>query len=471
MPITITNEKMLCGLGDRDPATGDLRAEAMDRALTTLKRFAMLIDFERPETLEVFATAAVRDAPNGKDFLREINTAGLRPQLLSGEEEARLAGLGILCSAPEIQRDALEALGGDLGGGSLELSRLSGAARGEIKDIVSLPIGSLRLLTEFGDRDQAAVDFVDEQFSSAPWLSDLSSPHLYIVGGAWRAIARVGMWMAEHPVPILDHYSMDADQALEVCGRVERSSPEELGQISGVQKKRTPTLPMSAMVLRRLIERSGAQRVVVSACGVREGLLFDQLPEAARLEEPLEALAKDLAARQTGGRLPDPEAVARLTDPLFSDQIAQQRLRRAAAMLIRMANITHPDQRTGHASAVIMSAPFLGLDHNDRCLLAAMVKAHLGSSLEKSDPIIPLEVLSDADRTYALQVGRAHRLASSLRTPLYQKRSGFSLKRADDRLLLQVAARVKDLVVEQVVKDLDRLADALSLPAEIQYTA
>lgn len=466
VPVAIMNEKTLCGLGDRESDTGNLRAEAMERALATLRRFRLVIESEQPETLDVFATAAVREAPNGIEFLRVIKSIGFYPKLISGEEEARLAGLGILCSAPEIIRKRRMALGGDLGGGSLELSLLGGPDA-DIADAGSLPVGALRLLTLFGEDTGAAEDFVAKQLAGLGWIRKLANPTLYVVGGSWRAIARADMARAGHPISILDHYCMTADRTRAICRFVESAEPEALGAIDGVQKKRVPTLPMAAIVLRTLIEAARAERVVVSACGVREGLLFDRLSASVRSEDPLFALAQDLAERQSGGRLPDPDAAFEFISPLFSDPPEMRRLRRAAALMIRMGNITHPDRRPEHAAATIMAAPFLGLGHTERAILAAMVKSRFNGSVGKGDCVIPVNLMTDEQREFAVQVGRAHRLAASLRTPIYSPDPGFALERDSGRLRLRVAARVSDLVAEQAVKDLDRLADAMSLPAEI----
>lgn len=466
VPVTITNEKALCGLGDRHPDTGNLRADAMERALAILRRFRVLIETEAPETLEVFATAAVRDAPNGEGFLQAIRKIGFAPRLLPGDEEARLAGLGILCSAPEILREGCPAIGGDLGGGSLDMSLLGGEA-GDVTETTSLPIGSLRMLMEFGDDHDAACRLARNHFSAMPWLRSLNEPRLYVVGGSWRAIARVAMHQAEHPVPILDHFTMSADQALEVCRLVEETAPEDLGKISGVQKKRIPTLPMAAIVLRELINHAEASDVCVSACGVREGLLFDRLPGTLRETEPLFALADDLADRHSGGRKPRASAVCKFVDPLFDDSQAMRRLRVAAAKMIRMGNLAHPDRRSAHAAATIMAAPFLGIDHLERGLLTVMVKSRFQGPIAKSDPIVPLDLIDDEHMDYGVRVGLAHRLAASLRMPLFQEDSGFRIERQEDRITLHVDDTVADFVAETAVKDFDKLATAFSLPGEI----
>jgi exopolyphosphatase/guanosine-5'-triphosphate,3'-diphosphate pyrophosphatase len=468
VPVTITNEKALCGLGDRDPETGNLREEAADRALTTLRRFHAVIETEEPETLDVFATAAVREAPNGRAFLESIREIGFEPRLISGEEEARLAGLGILCSAPEIIREKIRAIGGDLGGGSLELSLLGGT-RVAVDRMISLPLGSLRMTADYGDDLKTAEKNVRRAFGELPWLSETPTPHLYIVGGSWRAIARVGMHLSEHPLAILDHYMMHAEQALEVCRFVEEADLDELMAIDGVQKKRAPNLAMAAVVLRVLIEHADAKKVVVSSCGVREGLLFDRLPDRIRREEPAAALAADLADRQGGGRRPSATAVTSFTEDLFADEPSSlARIRRAAARMIRVANMTHPDKRPGHAAAIVMTAPFLGIDHIERAALALMMMARFNGDVETGEGMIPLSILPPEIADYAIRVGYAHRLAASLRTPLYTQRSGFELSLKADKLRLNVAPQVAAFVVETGLKDLGRLADAFGVEAVVQ---
>ncbi|MEM1380372.1 MAG: Ppx/GppA phosphatase family protein [Pseudomonadota bacterium] len=467
VPIPVVNEKSLCGLGDRDPDTGNLRPSAMTEALATLRRFSAVLALEEPETVDVFATAAVRDAPNGPEFLHDIKVLGFAPRLLTGVEEARLAGLGILCSAPEIVRDRLEAIGGDLGGGSLELSRL-GAGPDNISDMVSLPIGSLRLTKDYGDDRAAAIAFVDEHLAPLSWLRELSAPHLYVVGGAWRAIARVGMNLAKHPVPILDHYRMSAEHVRATCAFVENEEPETLARIDRVQKKRVPTLPMASIVLRKLLDVSNAQSVVVSACGVREGFLFEKLKEETRAEEPLFALAQDIAERHRAYQAGLAEGAAAFTDELFDETPALRRLRHAASMMIRMASTSHPDQRAEHAASVIMAAPFVGIDHIERTMLAVMMKSRFGGSVGKSGTLLPIALLEKSELDHATAVGRALRLAATLKVPLYRSESGFRLYRSDGRLVLQADDSVRDLLTEHVTKDLDRLAQAMSLPAEIR---
>ncbi|MCH8863469.1 MAG: Ppx/GppA family phosphatase, partial [Proteobacteria bacterium] len=122
VPLTLFNERVLCGLGRSVGDHGAMDAEAMDNALSTLKRFAFLCRDMKIDTLDVVATAAVREASDGAAFIAEVKRrTGLVAKVLSGAEEAALSALGVIAGVPEA-----EGVIGDLGGGSLELARIGG---------------------------------------------------------------------------------------------------------------------------------------------------------------------------------------------------------------------------------------------------------------------------------------------------------------------------------------------------------
>ena len=107
----------------------------MELTLRALARFRQLGKEMGLKRLHTVATAAVRDASNGKAFLKRVAELGLKPRLLSGEEEAELAGLGVVSAIPRAN-----GIVADLGGGSLELV---GVARGAAGEGISLPLGVL----------------------------------------------------------------------------------------------------------------------------------------------------------------------------------------------------------------------------------------------------------------------------------------------------------------------------------------
>jgi exopolyphosphatase / guanosine-5'-triphosphate,3'-diphosphate pyrophosphatase len=134
IPSVIFNEKVLAGLGREVGAIGEA---AQQRALAALDRFRLLVRQMGVIRTRTVATAAVREASNGAAFLARVRRLGFEPRVLSGEEEGKRAGQGVLSAIPDA-----DGIVGDLGGGSLELVDV---AAGRVGRRASLPLGVLRL--------------------------------------------------------------------------------------------------------------------------------------------------------------------------------------------------------------------------------------------------------------------------------------------------------------------------------------
>src|SRR5438046_4775630 len=185
----LLNERVMCGLGRGIASTGRLNAEGVALALVNLRRFVALARAVGVEHLAVLATAAMRDASDGRSFAAEVESQCQVPvEIIDGAEEARLSATGVLAGIPEARGLVV-----DLGGGSLELiqvraggSSLAGET-GEIGRGVTLPLGSLRL-AELGDGTRAVSEAADRALAGTAWLFAAPGKNLYLVGGAARAI-------------------------------------------------------------------------------------------------------------------------------------------------------------------------------------------------------------------------------------------------------------------------------------------
>ncbi|MCK5623597.1 MAG: Ppx/GppA family phosphatase, partial [Alphaproteobacteria bacterium] len=192
----ILNEKVQCSLGSRLGETGRLPAEGVQMALRSLARFKIMAEAMGVTHMDLIATAAVRDAANGPDFVKEAERVCGRPiMVLSGEEEARLSALGVLSGIPDA-----EGIAADLGGGSLEISLIG---NGEVEPRITLPLGPLRLM-ELGAADSGAVrKTVDAALAECGFLQSCEGQSLYLVGGAWRAFAKTQMKRSRYPLPVI----------------------------------------------------------------------------------------------------------------------------------------------------------------------------------------------------------------------------------------------------------------------------
>ncbi len=372
-PIAICNEKALCGLGRDMTDDGGLNPAAVDDALATLARFRhVLDDLGRPPVMAI-ATAAVREARDGKKFVEAARALGFDVSIISGEEEGRLAAYGVVAVEPDAS-----GLVGDMGGGSLELALLD---KGEIAESISLPIGPFNLMRVAQKDPKSVLKHIEDQLETVKFLKPKNIDTLYSVGGAWRAVARIHMGLRSYPLSVLHHYEMSDKQTLDVCNLVARQSKRSLEDMPGIPRRRIDTLPLASMVLRAVLTRVKASRVVVSSGGVREGLLYRQLSKRQRAEDPFIAACRFYADRLS----PDPsfgEAAYNIIEPLFAgDDSGSARLRYGACLLCDIGAYFHPDLRGRHAFDTALRAPFAGVSHVERLWTAlALFRRHQGRS-------------------------------------------------------------------------------------------
>ncbi|MDQ2802795.1 MAG: Ppx/GppA family phosphatase, partial [Pseudomonadota bacterium] len=186
-PVPIFNEKAVLRLGKGLQATGRLNEAGVAQALTILHRYHAVARAVDADPFEVLATAAVRDAENGREFVAALQARmpGVAIRVLSGPEEAEFSTLGVLCGIPEA--DGVLA---DIGGGSLEMVRLGQGGAGAAQ---TLRLGVIRLAERSGGDMVRARAVAEADLATVPWLAEGEGRDLYLVGGAWRAIARTHM--------------------------------------------------------------------------------------------------------------------------------------------------------------------------------------------------------------------------------------------------------------------------------------
>ena len=145
--------------------------------------------------MRAIATAAVRDAADGPEFIARAEKAcGTKIEVLSGEKEARLVAQGIMMGFIDA-----DGIAGDLGGGSLELVEL---AADKLQEAVTLPVGGLRLIDASGAKIEKAQPLVDAAIEKVAWLADGNGRPFYAVGGSWRALAHLHMEQTGYPLRV-----------------------------------------------------------------------------------------------------------------------------------------------------------------------------------------------------------------------------------------------------------------------------
>ena len=366
-PTVLFNEKLLVGLGRGIVSTGRLDEEAVARSKAELHRFRALSEQVGAVEIHALATAAAREAANGADFIRDAETIlGTEIRVLSGREEAYYSALGIISGF-----HPPDGIGGDLGGGSLELVDVSGETIGEG---ITLPLGGLRLHDMAGGSAANAGRIARRELNKAALLSSGKGRPFYAVGGTWRNLARLHMNATGYALSVMHHYEMDVAGSADFLRRLAQGDVEQVKGVEGVSKNRRSLLPYGAVVLQEIIAAMQPSKIVVSALGVREGFLYSLLSEQDRKLDPLISAAEELAllrARSVGHSRELIDWTAKTLLALGVPETPEEaRLRQAACLLADIGWRAHPDYRGTQSLNIIAHASFIGVDHPGRLFLA-----------------------------------------------------------------------------------------------------
>ncbi len=464
-PTPIFNEKALCGLGAQIGSTGRLDDEAVEAALGALRRFRALAEQMRVGQLHVIATAAVREASNGSAFIAEAEAiCKARLRVLTGADEAWLTMLGVLSGIHDP-----DGLAGDLGGGSLELIATSAQSPA---DGSTLPLGVLRLRDlSGGDVDKVAKMARTALKSGLP-EGTRQGRDFYAIGGTFRSFARLHMAATKYPLHVTHYYTIEAPAARRFARALLRGKHADKADIAGISETRRALLPYGAAVLDGLISTVKPQRIVFSALGVREGLLYEQLGPVERERDALIAAAEELALLRSRSPRHARELV-RWTDLLFTsldmdETDEEKRLRHATALLADIGWRAHPDYRGEQSVNIVANAAFVGIDHPGRVFMAmALTYRHAG--LNGNGHLPGLRKLAPARlQERARILGGALRVAYLITASMAGVLDQTTLQQRGDRLVLRLPESRADLGGGRLASRLRQLGRALGLDAEIE---
>ncbi|MBF2063836.1 MAG: Ppx/GppA family phosphatase [Calothrix sp. C42_A2020_038] len=291
----IAREKETVRLGDRDLETGNLKVEVMQRAIDALRRFQEVAKTFNAETTIAVATSAVREAPNGRDFLHQIEAKlGLRVDLISGQEEARRIYLGVL-SGMEFNNHPHMII--DIGGGSTEI--ILGDSHEE-RVLTSTKIGAVRLTTELITTDPISASEFDYlqtysrgmlERSVDEVLDDLKlgeSPRLVGTSGTIETLAAIHAREHLGFVPsTLNGYQFPLRDLREWVNRLRSMTNVERAVIPGMPEKRSEVILAGAIILQEAMTLLGCESITVCERSLREGIIVDWMLTHGLIEDRL----------------------------------------------------------------------------------------------------------------------------------------------------------------------------------------
>ena len=447
-PAYFYNEKILCGLGKGLHETGRLNPEGRVRALAALERFAALVEVLGITSLRTVATAAVREATDGVAFCEEaLRRTGLDIMIASGRGEARLSAQGVLLGWPDAN-----GLVCDMGGASMEVAEVTNGSVGKVE---STPLGSLTFRFDDQNGSQSEGELT-RRIQALRSRFPRPGLRLFLVGGSFRAIARLDMEFRDYPLRVLHEYKMSPEQLSATLSRIRSMAPKEMAAGSSVSEGRLEHVPGAARILGVLVDVFRPADIAVSGYGIREGLLYESLPESLRRRDPLIEVARAMERSSArfpgfGGRL------GQWVRPLFPDADEErQRLILAACLLHDVTWRAHPDYRAEVCLDNATRANLSGLDHPGRVFIGMSLFHRYSKSVDNGSNRMFTAFLTEQERQDAKTLGKAMRLGALLGGATTDRMGVLSID--SEHVRLDLSGRGNGIVGETVHRRFDALA-------------
>ncbi|NHO33555.1 Ppx/GppA family phosphatase [Acetobacter fallax] len=461
-PVPIFNEKAVLRLGRGLTTTGRLNEDGVAMAVDVLRRFHAIARGMNAHPFEVLATAAVRDATNGPEFVASLRhfMPDVPIRILSGIEEADHSALGVLCGIPEAN-----GLVADIGGGSLELIHLDSDGR---HDADTLALGVIRLSDRASGNVASAKAIADADLTGVQWLNDMQGKTLYLVGGAFRALARLQIARTNYPLNIVHYYTLNPQAARDMTGWLIQSNRRSLERLPNAPRKRLDDVPFAATVLRRLIRRIEPEKIVFCVDGLREGWYALNVAPELQMLDPLETVSRDMCTR-LGRSDTLPDALIDWTGPVFSTETdLQRRLRQTACRLSDVGSHDHPEYRAEQTYMRVLWVQGAGFDHQARAALALALAVRYEAEPDTAPYLRTSRSLLDDDAfTWAITLGLTLRLAYALCGGTETLLDGTRLELISNQLCLHLTSARVAVRGDAVRRRLNRLAQAMKLTARL----
>jgi exopolyphosphatase / guanosine-5'-triphosphate,3'-diphosphate pyrophosphatase len=459
----LDREREVVQVGRGSFQTGRLRADAIRRTAEALRRFVQLARRHQVDRILCTATAAVREARNGGEFLQAAREAsGVGPRVIPAAEEGRLIYFAVKAA---LQLDEKPSLIVDIGGGSVQLVA---ADRDRLHRVASLPLGALRLTETMIEHDPPAEREIERlrrviRRRVRVGLREFETrrfARLYGSSGAIHALAQVASWFERgEGVRQINGHVLTAESLDLQVGRLLGMNDVQRERLEGIDARRAEIIVPGALVLSEVLRATGAPSVTLSDYGVREGLVTDYLLRHSREVTALEPV-DDLRLRSVLGLLarfegdgPHPRHVAKLALQIFDGLRPWHGLGDAEADLLRFSALLHDigsvvgyDGHAEHTAYIIRNGNLRGL-HADEVEQIALIARYHGKGRPRRKRDERYAALPKASRRTVKWLSAVLRVAEGLDRSHYQLVKDVSVHRRGDRVAL-LAATSRDARLE-----------------------
>ncbi|MEL7174188.1 MAG: exopolyphosphatase, partial [Pseudomonadota bacterium] len=346
----------------------------------------------------------------------------------------------------------------DLGGASMELCPVSGGLPGVG---VTTPLGPLRLARE---ADPESV--ITEALANVAPALRRRGLRLFLVGGAWRALARADIERRGYPLKVLHEYAMTAAQARTLARFAARATPEMLAGMEGVSENRAGALPMAGRLLRGLVDALAPVRITISAFGLREGVVFEAMAPALRSEDPLLAAAAEMERLHARAPGFGAELGNWLIEAMAPANRQERRLMQTACLLVDVNWRTHPDHRHQACWEAATRVALTDLGHEGRVLLATALAARYRRVKAATPETEVAELVDPSDLSRALALGLGMRLGCTVAAASPGVLPHCRLDRSGGRFRLLLDGPARELAGEDVEKRFAQFARAMGAESD-----
>ncbi|MDR3562153.1 MAG: Ppx/GppA phosphatase family protein [Negativicutes bacterium] len=421
----VYHQKETVRLGEGVYGKGVLRPEAMLRAVETMELFSHMCQLIKVDKILAVATAAVRNTKNGPDLLTQIEEqTGIAVQVVSGREEARLGYLGVVNTT-----DVADAVLFDLGGGSTELMLINNR---KLQKAVSLPFGAVNLTEMFGTQDKIGEaklaelsGFIMHHLNKVPWLVNLSLP-IIGVGGTARNVAKMDQKRKNYPFNKVHNYRLGDLSFNDLWRALVASDLRQRQKFPGLSSERGDIIVAGTTLIKGLFDVSRGNRLIVSGCGVREGLFWQYyLSHTGQPEivaDPLLHSTENMLLFYKGD-VAHASHVATLAEAMFDGWQALHEFDERDKTLLRVASLLHDIgitinyyDHSRHSAYLVENARLFGLTHREQMMAAVVAGWHHGPSGKFLRNKLYSEFLDETDWQKARKLALLLALAESLDT-------------------------------------------------------
>lgn len=385
----VYNQKETLRLAQKVDSDNMLTEEAFASTIETMRTFAYMCKiYEADKTIAV-ATAAIRNASNGGELIRQVaEKTGIHLHIISGETEAYFSYLGVINTI-----NVKDGIVFDLGGGSIEIILFKDR---KLVESISLPMGAVNTTEMFNTRNELPANvlsdmsfFIHSRLARLAWVKQPDLP-LIGVGGTARTVAKIIQRSKKYPTTKIHNYSFSAQTYRNYFTSLVATDFEQRKRISGLGAERNDIILAGSTIINCLIEEMGTKTMIVSGCGLRDGLFYDYYAKSFGLP----VIADDILAlsRENMLKLYERDAVharhvTTLALAMFDGWKDLHKLRKGFRPLLETAALLHDIgisinfySHARHSAYMIQNAKLFGLTHKEQLITSAVAGWHNGVS-------------------------------------------------------------------------------------------